>query len=309
MSHIQKISNPQTTWINIINPSHEDIDNLRDEFQFHPLNLEDATAEVRAQRPKFDMHDDYLFLVLHFPIYNAEQNRVQAIELDCFITKTHLITIHNGSLDTIGDFFKLLQEFDHYKEKYLEKNPSVLLYELLNRLLDYCFPLLDHMSEAIERIEDNIFAGKEKQMVRDILMIKRNIATYRKVMQSHNKIIKKLIAMDSIFFPSIDMTKYYNDLVEETKEIWKVIETHKETIDALYQTNESSLSFQLNDTMRTLTIFSVIVFPLTLLAGIFGMNTKYLPFVGQYGDFWIIIGIMLFLTLLMFLYFRKRNWV
>ncbi|MGB0757090.1 MAG: magnesium transporter CorA family protein [Patescibacteria group bacterium] len=309
MSHIKKIATNQVTWLNIVNPTKDDIAFLRDEFHFHPINLEDASVNVRAQRPKFDMHDDYLFLVLHFPVYDEAAGRIKAAEVDFFIGKEHLITVHDNSLTPVKDFEKLCLEFDHYREQYLSQNPSVLLYEILDRLLEYCFPILDHMSEDIEHIEDKIFAGEEKKIVKDILQIKRNIANFRKIMQSHNKIIKKLIAMDTAFFPHVDMHQYYNDLVEETKDIWQILETHKETIDALHQTNDASLSYKLNDIMKTLTIFSVVVFPLTLLAAIFGMNTEYLPVVGIPGDFWWITGFMLFLTLLMFFFFKRRNWL
>ncbi len=309
MSKIKKITTENINWIDIINPEAEEINFLRDQFKFHPLNLEDASINVKAQRPKFDMHENYLFLVLHFPIYNKKEGRIHAVEVDFFVGKNYLITIHNDTLVPLHDFHKMCNEFDHYKKEFMDKNSSVLLYEILDRLLTYCFPLMDHISEDIELIEDKIFEGQEREMVRQILQTKRNIAHFRKIMQSHNKIIRKLVSMDSNFFPKTDMASYYNDLVDETRDIWKILETQKETIDALHQTNESALSFQLNDIMKTLTIFSVVVFPLTLLAGIFGMNTSNAPFIGESYDFWKIISIMVGLTLMMFIYFKSKKWL
>jgi len=306
---IKKTSTANVNWVDIINPDNTEIDFLRNQYNFHPLNLEDASIKSKAQRPKFDMYNEYLFLILHFPVYNKVEGRIHSTEIDFFIGKNYLITLHNDSLAPLHDFYKMCSEFEHYRNQFMDKNPSVLLYELLDRLLNYCFPLMDHISEDIELIEDRIFEGKERQMVREILQTKRNIANFRKIMQSHNKIIRKLIDMDSSFFPKINMATYYNDLVEETYDIWKILETQKETIDALHQTNESSLSFQLNDIMKTLTIFSVVVFPLTLLAGIFGMNTVNTPFIGDRYDFWEIISVMGGLTLVMFIYFKSKKWL
>lgn len=309
MSGIKKITTSQLTWINIVNSEEEEISFLREHYKFHPLDLKESYGSVRSQRPKLDDHKDYLFLVLHFPIYHKKTRRIQPEEIDFFVGKNFLITIHNNELIPLKDFFKICFDSEHYRERYLSKNPSVLLYEILDRLLYHLFPMLDHMGEDIEKIEKNIFGGNEKKMLKEILLIKRNITNFRKIMQSHKTIIKKLIAMDSTYFPKVDMGPYYHNLIEETKDIWEILETQKETIDALHQTNETSISFKLNDIMKTLTIFSVIVFPLTLIASIFGMNTQYSPFVGHPNDFWIIMGIMASLTLFMYLYFKLRKWI
>ncbi len=306
---LNKITTKNISWINIINPEQTEIDFLRDQYNFHPLNLEDASVHVHSQRPKIDTHEEYLFLVLHFPIYDQKHNRIKAAEVDFFIGKDYLITIHDDALTPLRDFYKMCKEFEHYRQKHMSKNPSVLLYEILDRLLDYCFPMMDHIGFDIESIEDNILAGKEKEMVKEILLIKRNIADFRKIMQSHKNIIKKLIKMDDDFFPKLDMSDYYDNLIEQTKDIWAILNTEKETIDAIHETNESALSFELNDIMKTLTIFSVVVFPLTLIAGIFGMNTENLPFVGTEQDFWMVISIMAGLTLMMFIYFKKKKWL
>lgn len=306
---IKKIAGSNLTWINITNPGDNEIEYLQENFGFHKLNLEDAHGDVRSQRAKFDEHENYLFLVLHFPIYNNQTQRISPAEVDFFIGKNYLITIHNNELEPLKNFFNLCDEYDTFRFKHLTKNPSVLLYEILDRLLDHCFPMMDHLAENIEDIEDNIFAGQEKEMVKDILLSKRNITNFRRIMQSHKTVIKKLIQIDNKFFPKLDMTRYYHNLIDLTKDIWEILNTEKETIDAIYETNESSLSFKLNDIIKTLTIFSVIVFPLTLLAAIFGMNTTYLPLIGHPLDFWIIIGLMLLLTLVMFLYFKKKRWI
>ncbi len=306
---IQIIKTHNISWINIIDPTDKEIEFLKEQYKFDQLNLNDAYGDVRSQRAKFDDREHYLFLVLHFPIYHKDKQRILPAEVDFFIGKDYLITIHNNELEPLKNFLKLCQEFEHYRLKHMSKNPSVLLYEILDRLLDACFPMIDHIGEDIENIEDNLFLGKEKEMVKKILTIKRNITNFRRIMQSHKNIIKKLIQMDNQFFPKLDMTNYYHNLIDTTKDIWEVLNTEKETIDAIYETNESFLSFKLSDIMKTLTIFSVIIFPLTLIASIFGMNTTYLPLIGHPQDFWLIISLMVFLTFIMLIFFKRKNWL
>lgn len=309
MGSISNISNNQIDWINIISPGESELDFLREQYGFHPVNLDDSHSNVRSQRPKIDEHVDYLFLVIHFPIYDIETRKIKPAEVDFFIGHDFIITIHNNELPALDKFQKLCAELDHERHKHIHTNPSVVLYEILDRLLDDVFPLMDQLGEDIEAVEDNIFKGNEKEMVREILLTKQNITYFRKIMQSHKNVIKKLIAIDSRFFPQVDMKTYYNKLIEEAKDIWEILNTQKETIDAIHQTNESSLSFKLNDIMKTLTIFSVVVFPLTLVAAIFGMNSDHLPIVGQPGDFYIIMGIMFGMTLLMFIFFKTKKWI
>ncbi len=309
MPAVQKIQSQKITWYNITQPGEDEIDFLRQQFNFDPFNLKDSYSHVRSQRPKLDMHDDYLFLVLHFPIFNTAENRIVPAEIDFFISHQYLVTVHNGELTALNEFAKLCEEMNHRREQYMNTNSSALLYEMLDRLFDHCYPIIDHIGGHIEEIEDNVLLGQEKEMVKEILQSKRNIVSFRKIMQTHKNIIKKLITMDHVYFPKVDMTPYYNKLLEETKDIWEILGTQKDTIDALHETNESSLSFKLNDIMKTLTIFSVVVFPLTLVAAIFGMNTRYLPVVGLEHDFWLIMGTMLVMTLLMFLYFKHKKWL
>ena len=189
MSLINKISTNKLSWINIVDPGQDEINFLRDQYNFHPLNLEDVSVNVHAQRPKIDTHEDYLFLVLQFPVYDDKTNRIRATEVDFFIGKDYLITIHDDKLGPLHDFHKMCREFEHYRHTHMSANPSVLLYQILDRLLDYCFPMMDHISMDIEHVEDNIFEGKEREMVKEILLIKRNITDFRKIMQSHKNII------------------------------------------------------------------------------------------------------------------------
>jgi len=317
------------SWTNIINAQKKEIDYLKRKYKFSELDLKDSLAEHYAQRPKFYVRNGYHFLILQFPVYNKKTRIIEAEEIDFFIGKDYIITLHKNTLSPLVELYNLCQSDSFYREQYFGDITS-LLYEMLSNLQEYCYPMLDQISVSIKNIKNNIFAGRERQMVTEILHVKRNILGYRKIMQSHKNVIQKMYR-DKIQSAPIKKAKilmnqpakgqpnawieektkiYFNDLIERTKEIWDNLGEQKEMIEALEDTNSSLVSFKLNDIMRTLTIFSVIVFPLTLLAAIFGMNTvNSMPFMNDPNGFWIVMQLMLVGGLIMFLFFKRKKWL
>jgi magnesium transporter len=184
-----------------------------------------------------------------------------------------------------------------------------LLNEIIHRLQNATFPMLDHITLDIENIENQIFAGNERRMVREILIIKRNIVAFRRIMNSHKNIIKKLMAVNNSYFEPGEMRIYLNNALERSKDIWDILQTHMETITAFDETNESMISFKLNDIIKILTTISVVLIPANLVVGIFGMNTSHDPINGQPYDFWIIVGIVCFVIGGLLLWFKRKGWL
>ncbi|NUM25214.1 MAG: magnesium/cobalt transporter CorA [Candidatus Buchananbacteria bacterium] len=310
MPKVQKVSFAHFDWINITDPSETEINQLGQEYKFHPLDLADCIST--SHRSKIDVYQKYTFLVLLFPVFDEKNRQIDSTEFNIFISKNYLITINRGNLKIFTDFFDLFRVSSDMRQKYDDKSPEKLLYEMLHKIFYYIFPMIDHLSEDCDNIENAIFAGKEKKMVSEILVIRRNITDFRKIMQVHKNVLKKLIynLKDSPLFVMKKTDAYFESLLDYTKEIWDTLENLKERIEALQQTNESQIQFRLNDIMRILTIISVIVFPVTLLAGIFGMNTTHsMPFLNNEFGFWYIIGIMVCIVLGMLLFFKKKRWL
>ena len=304
-----KSKNGDFSWINITNPQKNELEYLRKKYKFNEFDLKDSHAKSTAQRPKFYIRNDYCFLILQFPLYNRKTRTVDAEEIDFFIGKNFLITTHCDILPPIIELFNLCSGDKFYSEQYLNSGHGMLLYEIIVRLQEYCYPIMDHVSLDIKSIENNIFEEKEREMVKEILLIKRNVLNFRKIMEAHKDVLKK-VSRSRVPFLNTDKQKtYYNDLVEHTKDIWDILNGQKETIEALENTNSSLISFKLNDVMRTLTIFSVVVFPLTLLATIFSMRVEGMPLIGHPDGFWIIVLVMLIAALSMFLYFKNKKWI
>ena len=307
-----KIDNPKTadtclSWISISNAEQKEIDYLRRKFNFNIDHLRASTATVFAQRPMVEIEDSYVFVILHFPTF--KDDKIVPGEIEFFIGHGYLITLHNGNLKPLNDFFDYCKNNPNQLLSYETESSSTLLYELLNRLIKDCYNILDQNSININETEDIIFDGDQKNSVNKILELRRNIINIRKILQNHVNILRHLQGMKSSLVPHESITHHYEDLEEHSRRIWEILDLQKEMVEVLNDTNESLLNDKMNGIMKTLTMISVLVLPLNLLAGIFGMNAKVMPFVdGRYG-FWIILAIMIASLLVLLSVFTKKRWL
>jgi magnesium transporter len=307
-----KIDNPRNDssslhWVNIVNAGKQEINYLRSHYNFDLSHLRSIAASVINQRPMIFKTQKYLFLVLHFPA--IENGRIFPGEVDFFIGHGFLVTVHNKNLPALSHFFNLSKKDPDSLLSFATESSAVLLYEILGRLIDDCYRLLDNNSLEIRDVEDMIFSGEQRLAVEKILLLRRNIINIRKIMQNHKNILKELAKMESSLVDKLAIKKYYDRLVEDSKRLWEMLDNQKEMIEVLNGTNESILNDQTNNIMKTLTIISVIVLPLSLMAGIFGMNAVHMPFVAERHGFWVILGIMGFISILMLSYFKRRRWL
>jgi len=295
----------QLRWVNITNAGKKEIDYLRKNFRFNLKHLRASIATVFSQRPMISKEPGYLFIILHFPIYHS--GRIMAAEIEFFISHGYLVTVHNENIPALNIFFEKCKR--NAKTVGSFESSIILLYEILDRLINDCYILIDKTSVAIAKTEEVIFAHRQKEAVAMILNLRRNIINLRKIMQNHEDILGKLTLVKSKIISQNQIRQYYDKLVEHSKRIWTMLDNQKEMVEVLNTTNESLLNGQMTDVMKTLTIFSVIVFPLTLLATIFSMRVKNMPFVDHPYGFWIIIGIMVVCLFSMLWFFERRRWL
>jgi len=321
MSNYKKIStnieriqiiNPQTNkkliWLNVINAGKKELEYLDKHYGFNLQHLHASRAKATSQRPILSQENKYLFLILHFPVFS--NSVIVPAEIDFFVGHGYLVTCHNGNLATLSDFFSLCKKDVNSTLTYRYESSAILLYELLEKLMSNCFSILDSNSITIAKVEEIIFAQKQKEGVAQILSLRHNIINFRKIMQNHKNIIKVLAQMESSIIPAEQIKKFYYSLIEQTKRLWEILENQKEMVEVLNSTNESLLNYRISDIMKTLTIFSVIVFPLTLLAAIFGMNIMGgMPLLHTQNGFWIVIFVMLAGCMGMLLFFEKKKWL
>jgi len=310
MAKIQTLHFKNFKWLNFTNPGEQEIKYLRENFSFHPLDLDDCIRPTH--RTKIDIYPKYTFIVFLFPIYNRKTREIFPSELHFFISKNYLISVSAGNLKTFVNFFETIRVSDQLRNNYSGGSPENLLYDILNKIFLYCLPMIDHLIVDSDNIEKSIFDGQEKRMVSEILVIRRNITDFRRIMQVHKNILQKAIGSFKSS-PQFLMKKtdiYFDNLVDYSKEIWDALDSLKERIEALHQTNESLISFKLNDIMRILTIISVITFPITLIAAVFGMNTeRAMPFVNHPYGFWVVVVIMITVIATMLTIFKKKRFL
>ncbi len=292
-------------WINIERPGAIDRAWLEEHFDFHALDYEDVTS--RNQRPKIDEYDDYLFIVLHFPVFDKAVGRLNAGELDIFVGPDFLITLPNRPIPPVGYLFDRCESSAELRDSLLSKGPGYLLYKIVDDSFDYCFPMLRKMGNKLERIEEDIFLGRSEEVVRDISNAKQEIINFRKIIRPERVVLRDLERTKQRYMAE-DMDIYFDDIVDASERIWDMLENYKEVIEALEDTNESVLSHRVNDILRVLTSISVIVLPLTLVASVFGMNVE-VPGEGSLAAFWIVLVAMFALLGAMLSYFRRRGWL
>ncbi|HEY6778031.1 MAG TPA: magnesium/cobalt transporter CorA [Thermoleophilaceae bacterium] len=303
--NVEVVEQDGLRWINIERPMPVDRAWLEEHFDFHPLDYEDVLS--RNQRPKIDEYDDYLFIVLYFPVFDKTVGRLNAAELDMFIGPDYLITLPNTPLPPVEYLFERCRSSDEVRQNLLSKGSGYLLYKIVDDSFDYCFPMLRKIGNKLERLEEDIFEGRSEEVVRDISNSKQEIINFRKVIRPQRAVLRDLERTKQRYLAE-DLEVYFDDIVDASERIWDMLENYKEVVEALEDTNESVLSHRVNEVLRVLTAFSVVVLPLTLIASIWGMNVG-VPWEGDTEGFWIVLGGMVVLLAGMVGYFRRRGWL
>jgi magnesium transporter len=293
------------TWVHLDAPSLEESSQLAERYGWHPLDLEDVLS--RRQRPKVDEYPDYLFGVLHFPVYDKAIQRLNAAELDVFVGNGWLVTLPNVELLPVTRLFGRCEEDEELREQLFGKGSGYLLYHILDDLFDYCFPILDKIGHKLDAVEDDMFEERAEDVVRDLSNVKQEIISYRKIIKPERSTLRLLERQIERFLPE-DLELYFDDIVDASERIWDLLDNYKEVVEALEDTNESVISHRQNDVLRVLTVVTVILLPLTLITGIFGMNVHFPGFEGATA-FWVIVAFMLGLALGLTAFFRLKRWL
>src|SRR5919106_6859714 len=303
--NVEEIAAEGLRWVKIDRPGSVEQAWLEENFDFHALDYEDVLS--RNQRPKIDVYDDYLFIVLQFPIFDPSVGRLGAGELDIFVAAGLLITLPNQPLQPVEYLFERCRQKEELRDQLFSRGSGYLLYRLVDDGFDYCFPMLRKIGNKLDRLEEEIFEGRSEEVVRDISNVKQEIINFRKVIRPERIVLRDLERTKQRYLAE-DLEVYFDDIVDASERIWDMLENYKEVVEALEDTNESVLSHRVNEVLRVLTAFSVIILPLTLLASIFGMNVDF-PFDGGVEAFWTILGVMLVVLVGMVGYFRRRGFL
>ncbi len=298
------------TWLDMVNPTKEDVLAVMDEFDIHALVAEELLSPTIQSR--VDEYSKYLYLILHFPaLHHTEKGHqilAESQEVDFIIGKKFLITVRYGNVDAILKLSKLIEVESVLRKAGGGEHAGFLFYKMMKSLYGALQAELEYISEALIHIEDRIFDQKEKDLVYELSVISSTLVGFRTSVRSHRDVLTSLEQAGRTFF-DVDFVHYLKSISSAQYKVYNLVQSNFDTLNELRETNNSLLSTKQNETMKTLTIMAFVTFPLSLLAALFGMNTLHTPLVeSQYG-FWYVIMLMLAASGLFFGYFKYRKWL
>lgn len=299
------VKGPKVTWIDIQDPTKDDVRFLKERFGFHPLVLGELIPP--GHRAKTEKHEGYLFIILYYPVYSKEKRETRPRELDIMVTKNTIITSHYRSILPLKSLFDRCNLYKDARNTYMAEGSGQLLFYILSSFWKTCLKKLVQIDKRIDEIEKEIFRGKEREMVSEISLVKTDILNFWRIIEHQEESLRSLEEEGKNFFGQ-ELTPHFADILGTFSQALNSLKTFKEAISSLEDTNQSLLSTKTNEIIRILTVFSVIVMPLTLIVSVWGMNVG-LPFADSPYGFLVILGIMAFAATFMLLYFKKKSWM
>jgi magnesium transporter len=290
-------------WLDLQSPSEQELVKLGQEFALHPLAIEDATRE--HQRPKVEEYEHFYFVVFYSVSLDANAAGLDICELDMFLGKNYLITVHNGHI----------HELDEVEQRWtrnvnqLEWGVGVLLYTLLDTIVDRYFPVVDEMVNQAEELEDQLFTGAVRQaaFAQELLELRKRFLALRRIATPERDVLNTLTNRDNPIFDEHAQV-YFRDIYDHITRLADTIDLYRDQLSTIMDANLSIVSNDLNKVMRTLTSASIILMADSLLAGIWGMNFVNIPELRlQYG-YYAALLCMVVVSLLLLFVFRRLRW-
>ncbi|GAB4521246.1 MAG: magnesium/cobalt transporter CorA [Anaerolineae bacterium] len=302
----ETITYGKAMWTNIVHPNPTDVQKLAQAYPYlHPLNLEDLLSPI--ERPKIDEDENYLFVVMHFPLWDSQQRLTRAREVDVILGRGYVVTIHDGSLKPLTSLFEQCQADEDMLARMLGRGSPHVFYVIIDRLVDYILPILRKVDVNIREIEEEIFKSDARRVIQNIALVRRDIIALRRIIRQQVPILQQLEDTEHPILHE-DLEEYFGDITDHINKARDIIDEDAEIIASLAETADTLASHRINEVMRILTVISVIMLPLTLISSVYGMNVD-LPFGEHPNAFIIISGLMVILILVMLIYFRRRRWL
>ncbi len=282
-------------WVDIVNPQEKHLQWLKREFNIHPVIIDELRGP--SARPRTEIYKDYIYFIYYFPDYDQKEETSRRTEIDFLITKNHVITVHYEDIEALRGFSI---------EK--DENPLKLLYYIIQALLQFQERQLRHIREKVEAIGKDLFKDKEKEVLKRISHLKRDISEYRIIVRHQGPILESLADKVLPFVGTNADIPYVRDLVGDQLKIVNQLDDYRQTVSDFEDTNNQIMNLKINDIMKTFTVLSFLTFPFMLLAALFGMNTPGVPLAHTPGAFWIVFGTMGVTMIALIGYFKRKGW-
>jgi magnesium transporter len=291
-----------TVWVDLAGPTKEEFTILDEGFHFHPLAIEDAIAEVH--HPKIESYNGYLYIVLHGIDFKASQHHFATHDTDFFLGPTFLVTVHDGETRTIADMRHVCTRNDHI----LAEGPVALMHRIVDSMVDHYRPEVEKLESRLDDLEESVFETPHSNMVREILALKRDISSLRRVVQPQRDVIGRLARREFTFITD-EMAYRFRDVYDHLVRLSEESLIFQDRVTSILDAHLSSVSNRLNEQMKVLTLVTTIAIPFTVLGGLFGMNV-HLPGISDQNNphafWWILTGSVGLLVLLIVVLRRFR---
>ena len=292
-----------TLWVDIVGPAEDERRVLSDVFHFHPLAVEDALTAIH--HPKIEPYVGYLYLILHGIDFQQDEHWFATHDVDFFLGRNYLVTVHDGRSRSIAKLKGLCEQHGHI----LDEGPVALMHRIVDSMVDHYRPEVEGLEDDINRLEDQAVLGRHEDLIRDILALKRDLGSLRRVVIPQRDAVGRLARRE---FPQIndEMAFRFRDVYDNLVRLSDESILLHDRITGILEAHLSTISNRLNRVMKLLTVMSTIFLPLTVLTGMWGMNIPLPHFPGGPDvQFWWISGCMAAITAVMLALFRRNEWI
>ncbi len=291
-------------WVDMTTPTPEEVRSIAERFNVPASVADDLLAATL--RSKVEVHPDMVFLILHFPQVSNTNVPAPDHEIDFILGRDYIITVHYQLSQPLERFTKQF-EMASMNNAGQKEHAGYLFYDIIRELYSSSFQQLEIIDKDLHKIEHAIFDNQEKHMVRRISEINRKLIDFNQSLRFHRETLSSFEAPGKALYGSA-FSYQIESVVAECNKLFNTLEIHIDLLHDLRDTNDSLLSAKTNETIKTLTVISVIILPLTLITGVFGMNENFI-LINTPRDFLFIMGAMLVTGVVMLIYFKSKKWL
>ncbi len=290
-------------WTDIEDPDEALLEALLERrFGFHELAAEDSLSPNTL--PKYDAFPDYDFFVFRAVDVELREHRTQTSKLAAFLGHDFLFTVHTGKLQAIDDAYARLPN----DRRMLSNGPDYLLYEIVDVMVDAHFPLLEKVEECVDGLHEEIFRNARPVQLDELLHLKRDVNLLRRQSLPQRELLNLMSRGDSPFIQKQHLI-YFRDLYDHMFRISETIDSERDMMAGTMEAYLSVIANRTNEIMRVLTVLSTIMLPLTLIAGIYGMNFERMPELHWLYGYPFALGLMAATALVMLVFFFRKGWI
>ncbi|HJW97337.1 MAG TPA: magnesium/cobalt transporter CorA [archaeon] len=295
----KSLSTSRRIWVDVTDPSKQNLGSLAKSFRLHSLTLEDVSKT--GNRVKLEQFQEYIFIIT-YGLHSGKKSPI-AFQMNFVLGKNFLLTIHKEKIPS----FDSLKSDRPRLQSLLSKGPDFLLHHLMDAEVDFYFPVLDEIEDQIDELEEEVYRNIDHKVLGRLFRLKREMMGIRKRVGPQKEVVL-MLTQKSFPFISDSASAYFRDIYDHTIRINESIDDYREILSNTLEVHLSMVSNRMNEVMKALTIVATIMLPLTVLTGIYGMNLN-IPESHFDIMYYIVLSLMAVIAIGMTFYFKRKRWI